>query len=201
MKTLAEILRDADPVASEPRRSAHERRIRRQAILDASRVADDIPRRRTARATIVALAIAAIAVTSFGWWRIAIEAVAAVRFEARLAEETPTLELREVLIAGTNRKIYLHAEPVVANRDIAQARVVPGSSASTFGVAITFTPEGAAKMRRATENHVGRPLAILLDGEVASAPVLRSPISTSAIISGDYTRAEAERIVGGILGR
>ena len=45
---------------------------------------------------------------------------------------------------------------------------------------------------------LGRPLAILIDGEVVTAPVVRGPISTSALISGDYTRAEAERIVEGI---
>lgn len=30
------------------------------------------------------------------------------------------------------------------------------------------------------------------------APVLRSPIGTSARITGDYTKADAERIVNGI---
>jgi preprotein translocase subunit SecD len=54
-------------------------------------------------------------------------------------------------------------------------------------------------MRQATANHIGRPLAILIDGEVITAPVVRGPISTSALISGDYTRAEADRIVNGIV--
>jgi DNA-directed RNA polymerase specialized sigma24 family protein len=36
------------------------------------------------------------------------------------------------------------------------------------------------------------------DGDVAAAPMLRSAISTSAMISGDFSRAEAERIVNGI---
>ena len=200
MKTLAEILRDADPLDAEPRPSAHDRRRRRQAVLDASR-ADDRAPRRTARAAIVTLAVVAIALTSFGWWRTAMEAVAAVRFEVRLAEEVPTLELREAVVAGTSKKIYLHAQPVIVNGDIAAARVVPGSGESTFGVAVTFTAGGAAKVRRATQSHIGRPVAILVDGRVVTAPVIRSPISASAVISGDYTKAEAERIVDGILGR
>ena len=54
------------------------------------------------------------------------------------------------------------------------------------------------KMRQATANHVGRPMAILIDGVVVMAPVLRVRISTSAVISGDLTQAEAERIVNGI---
>jgi len=44
-------------------------------------------------------------------------------------------------------------------------------------------------------------IAILIDGDVVSAPTLRDPISTSAVIDGHYTREEAERIVAGIRGR
>jgi preprotein translocase subunit SecD len=61
--------------------------------------------------------------------------------------------------------------------------------------------DGAAKMLRASQSHIGRPLAILIDGEVVMAPVVRSPIRTSAVITGSFTRAEAERIVAGIPGR
>ena len=60
---------------------------------------------------------------------------------------------------------------------------------------------GAARMLRATQGHIGRPVAILLDGDVVMAPVVKSPISASAMITGDYSRAEAERIVNGIVGR
>jgi len=164
-------------------------------------VRDHVPQRRVALATIVALAISGIVLTAVYWSRTAVNVVAAVRFEVRLAEEMPSPGLREALVVGTNRKIYLHSEPVVANSDIAQAQVVQGDSASTFGVSLTFNAEGAAKMLRATQSHLGRPLAILVDGEVVITPVLRSPITTSAIISGNFTRSEAERIVGGILGR
>jgi len=68
-------------------------------------------------------------------------------------------------------------------------------------VALTFNDAGAGRIAIATGRHVGRPLAILIDGTVVMAPVLRSPITTSAVISGDFTRAEAERIVAGIVGR
>jgi SecD/SecF fusion protein len=56
-------------------------------------------------------------------------------------------------------------------------------------------------MARASGSHVGRPLAILIDGEVVMAPVIRSAIGASALISGRFTRAEAERIVAGVVGR
>ena len=53
---------------------------------------------------------------------------AAVRFEARLAEGRKT---------------------IVRNKDIARAEVVPGGNDSTFNISLTFTPDGARKMRQA----------------------------------------------------
>jgi hypothetical protein len=202
MKTLPEMLREADPLAYEPPRRVQQRHLRRQAVLDASRTHGDARRRRLTGAALAALAIIAIALLSFQRWSTAVDLVAAVRFEVRLAEATPTLGLREAVVAGTERKIYLHSEPVVSNSDIVQAQVVEGGGGSTtFGVSITFSAEGARKMLRATQSHIGRPLAILVDGEVVAAPVVRSPITTSALVSGSYARAEAERIVRGIVGR
>jgi hypothetical protein len=201
MKTVAAILRDADPLVDEPPRSVQERRIRRQAVLDAALVGNGRPRRPLAFAALVALAIAGIALTSLYWSRAVVDAVAAVRFEVHLAEENPAVGLREAAIPGTGRTIYLYPEPVVANRDIVEAHVVQGNTPSMFGVSLTFTPEGAARMLRATRSHIGRPLAILIDGEVQTAPAVRSPITTAAVISGNFERNEADRIVGGILGR
>ena len=168
----------------------------RQRILDSPCVVQALPRRRFVMVAVVALTLIGIAAGSRYWSPV----VAAVRFEVRLAEETPANGLREVVISG-DRRIYLHEETVVTNSDIAQAEVIQGGAASTFNVAITFNADGAAKMFRASQSHVGRPLAILLDGKVAIAPVVRSAVTTAATISGNFTRAEAERIVAGIVGR
>jgi preprotein translocase subunit SecD len=123
---------------------------------------------------------------------------AAVRFEVRLAEESPAAGLQEARVSGSDRVIYLHQEAIVTNSDVVQSRVVQGDNASRFGVAVEFTAAGAQRMRQATAGHIGKPAAVLIDGEVAAAPIVRGPISTLGLISGDYTKAEAERIVGGI---
>ena len=106
--------------------------------------------------------------------------------------------LREARIAGSDLVVYLHQEIIVTNDEIAQSSVVQGAGPSRFGINVQFNTAGTQKMRQATASHVGRPVAILIDGEVVAAPVLRSPISTSAVISGNYTKAEAETIVNGI---
>jgi preprotein translocase subunit SecD len=201
MKNLPDLLRDADPLAHEARRSARERRMNRQEVLDSPRGIVEFPRRRVLMTAIAATVVVGIVSGSRYWSRFVVDVVAAVRFEVHLAEENPAEGLREIAATGTGRRIYLHPETVVTNSDIARAQVVQGDSASAFSVSVTFNAGGAAKVSRATANHIGRPLAILLDGEVVMAPVLRSPITTTAIISGQFTRVEAERIVTGIIGR
>jgi preprotein translocase subunit SecD len=123
---------------------------------------------------------------------------AAVHFEARLADESPASGLREARVAGSDRTVYLHKEVIVTNADIAAARVIPGRGPAEYSVGIEFKASGAEKMRAATGNHIGKLLAILLDGQVVMAPVLRSPIGASARITGNFTRPQAERIVNGI---
>jgi preprotein translocase subunit SecD len=123
---------------------------------------------------------------------------AAVRFEVRLGEDSPAPGLREAKVSGSDRLVYLHDEVIVTNGDIAVARVVPGPGLSEYSVGIEFKASGAEKMRAATGSHIGKLLAILLDGQVVMAPVLRSPISASARITGNFTRPQAERIVNGI---
>jgi preprotein translocase subunit SecD len=126
------------------------------------------------------------------------DAQAAVRFEVRLAEDRPVLGLREAKVSGSDRSVYLHDEVIVTNGDIAAARVVQGGDPSQYGVSVEFNASGAEKMRAATGNHIGKPVAILLDGQVVMAPVLRTPIGAAAVVTGNLTRTEAERIASGI---
>lgn len=205
MKTVRDLLRDADPLRHEPAVLARERdRIRHAVIAAASDVATPssawFGRRNVLAATMVVL-VGGIVTVGFELWSrggTTLQA-AAVRFEVRLAEDRPAAGLREVRIPGSDRVIYLHQEAILTNEDIAQSNVMEGNAPSRFWVAVQFTAAGAQKMRKATANHIGRPLAILIDGELVMAPVLRDPISTAATISGDYTRAEAERIVNGMM--
>jgi hypothetical protein len=203
MKTVSDILRDADPLRHEPHRLEGERSRLRHAVVAA---ASDASTRsstwfRTPPALLVVVAVIVVGIVTVGsqiWSHGGATLQAAVRFEVRLAEDHPDAGLRESRIVGSDRVVYLHQEIIVTNSDIAQRSVVRGDGPSRFGIDVQFNAAGAQKMREATAGHVGRPVAVLIDGEVVMAPVLRNPISTSALISGDFTEAEAERIVNGI---
>ena len=59
-------------------------------------------------------------------------------------------------------------------------------------VSFTFDTVGAKRFGEATQENVGRPFAIVLDGAVISAPVIREPIlGGQGVISGDFTVQEA----------
>ena len=178
MKTLTDILRDADPLRGEPTRSAEARSRVRHAVLSAPRAVD--ARRRLPYRTLVTAAVllvAGVAATQFGWSSASVD-VAAVQFEARLAES---------------------GETIVANRDVQSAVAVPGTKPMTYSIALTFTPEGAEKMRRATAAHIGEHLELVIDGKVVMSPLIRSEISTSATLSGDYTAGQARQIIEGLI--
>ena len=204
MKTVRELLQGADPLSHEPHPLDGERVRIRQAV------AAGISEGRSfsfpwgpaplALWVIAAVVIVGVLGVSFHVWsQNSATLEAAVRFEVRLAEDQPVPGLRPARIDGSDRRVvYLHDATVVTNEDIEQSRVVQGDRSSEFGVEVEFTATGAQKMREATEGHIGRPMAVLVDGVVVVAPIVRSVISASAEISGRYTKAEAERIVNGI---
>ncbi len=71
---------------------------------------------------------------------------------------------------------------------------------SGYVVAFRLTPSGAQKMLKLTAanqptGNFHRRMAIIMDGKVLSAPQLNSPISTSGIITGNFTREEVEFLV------
>jgi hypothetical protein len=203
VKSLKDTLQDADPLRREPHVLEREHDRLRQAVISAARDVGAAPPPRRFRAPVAVLAVVAVIVTGVAggfqiWSHGAATLQAAVRFEMRLAEDHPGAGLREVRAAGSDRAVYLHDEVIVTNADIARSRIVPGDGPSHFNIAVEFNAAGAQKMQQATADHVGRPVAVLIDGEIVMAPILRAAISTSALITGDYSRAEAERIVNGI---
>ncbi len=77
--------------------------------------------------------------------------------------------------------------------DLKEAQVEFDQKTSKPVVAITFTEEGAKKFEELTGANVGKPLPIILDNNVISAPIVEDKISGgSAVISGSFTTDEAK---------
>jgi len=112
-----------------------------------------------------------------------------VTIEFRRAESSPAKGLLEATIVGSDEKVYLYPMAELTNKDVAKARIGLSESKEPE-LLLTFTQEGAKKMGKLTEEHKGKPLAILINGKVVVAPVLRSKITEYASVRGKFTEAE-----------
>jgi hypothetical protein len=200
MSSLTQHLQEADPLRHEAGRLDAERARLRSAVLAAASERPGRPRRAIFAPVGALLAVPVVAVlvayVSGTPWLTPV--AAQVRFEVRLAEERPVSGLIVAQVEGTERIVYLHPDVVVGNDDVAHAVATSDGIAGRYSVEIQLLPGGAARMRQASSAHVGRPLAILLDGRVVMAPTVRSPIADSAVISGPFTHDEATRIAAGV---
>ncbi len=120
-----------------------------------------------------------------------------VIFELRAAESKPAKGLTEAAVEGTRDKVYLHKEAALTNKDIVGAKATTENG--EIAVEITLTKAGQGKLAKLTESHVGKPLALMLDGKVVFAPVVRDKIlGDKVLVTGKFTKQEAERIAKGI---
>ena len=66
-------------------------------------------------------------------------------------------------------------------------------------IEFTLKAEAAAAFAKLTRENVGRRLAIVVDGKVLSAPVIRAPITVgSGQLTGDFTAPEAEHLASAL---
>ena len=69
-------------------------------------------------------------------------------------------------------------------------------------VVLTFTDAGKIRFGEATRRHLGRQLAIIVDGQIITAPLVREEITGGiAVVAGTFTVHEAHVIVDKIYGR
>lgn len=107
---------------------------------------------------------------------------------AQKGEDVPGYELKEYEGAF----LLLVNEASVTGSDLNES-YVSFDSMGMPSVKLSFTKEGSKAFAKVTEENVNRRLAIVLDGKVMSAPVIRQPIlSGDAEISGNFSLDEAK---------
>ena len=118
--------------------------------------------------------------------------------ELRLAETEP---VRGLTIEGTvkesGRKTYVHNTVLAANGDVQKATIA--EKGGRYAIVLTMTREGAEKMADATTRHKGRPLAVILDGEITSLVSVRTTLREQVMILEGLTMEEAARISSSIV--
>ncbi len=95
---------------------------------------------------------------------------------------------------------FLKKQPEMTGKYITEAGVTIGSGSQSFTqgqpiVTLKMNREGARIFARVTGANVGKRLAIVLDGKVASAPNIKDKIpSGNAIIEGNFSMEEAKEL-------
>ncbi len=79
--------------------------------------------------------------------------------------------------------------------DIVKSSMVMRGNLGEPQISFTLTDDGAKKFAEVTRDNVGHRLAIILDGELYSAPNIQSPIETgNGQITGSFTVQEAQEL-------
>ncbi len=100
-------------------------------------------------------------------------------------------------ITGLQAPTSYALEPTIlmTGEVIADARHRPGQFGEPPYVSITLNSAGARRFEQITRDNVGRQLAIILDGKVQSAPVIRDRIpGGQAQITGSFTLDQAREL-------
>ena len=102
----------------------------------------------------------------------------------------------------TQEELEANGALVLNGTDIADAQA--GTQADELGnaqdvVKLEMTPDGATKFADATSANINKQIAIVYDGEIISAPVVRSAITDgNAVIEGMENSEEAEHLASSI---
>lgn len=116
----------------------------------------------------------------------------------RLAESEPGEGLTGVVFEPSGETFYLHPEVVLTNEDIASASVTQLEGRPA--VDVNLTEIGKEKFAGFTGANIGKRAAILVDGKLVTAPIIRAPILEGrALINGDFTKQEAKQIAEGLM--
>lgn len=81
----------------------------------------------------------------------------------------------------------------LTGKDLESASVTFETQDRQPAVSLRFKEAGRDKFARLTKEFIGKPIAILLDGSILSAPIVQAEITTGdAIITGQFTLEEAK---------
>jgi len=124
--------------------------------------------------------------------------------------KTPILEFRlagepsaqaELAVASTSEEIAkafakAYIPTGLTGAQLEKAALVFGQGSPSPIISISFDDEGKKILSEVTKNNIGKVMAIFLDGQMLSAPVIQSEIPNGqAQITGQFTAEEAKQLV------
>ncbi len=124
--------------------------------------------------------------------------------------EAPILQIRKIADAPSSESepMRIHGSEPVQTLNVVKAIILDQTAletatvqrnADSLAIVISFTPDGRKRFAAYTRDHLGTRLAIIIEGHLYCAPVIRSEIpGGKAEISGSFTEPEARELVAKI---
>lgn len=83
-------------------------------------------------------------------------------------------------------------ETAPGKKDLSSVSMDKSKRTDSYNLLISLSEEGAASWARMTRENIGRNIAIVIEGKVVAAPVVKSEIKQGkCMISGDFSKEEA----------
>ena len=96
----------------------------------------------------------------------------------------------------TNQEtLYVEKAVLLDRHDLKNTHVVTDTLTKQPEIAFELSAAGQKRFAEVTRQHIGKRLAIIIDGQVCSAPVIRSEITGGkGQISGNFTKEQAREL-------
>lgn len=114
-----------------------------------------------------------------------------------LIGSTAQLDFRAPIVetASDSAAITSFSKTELSGKDLNSATVTFNNQTGDPVVSLKFSPEGREKFSQLTKDNIDKPIAIFLDDQMVTAPVVRAHITTGeAIIEGDFTTEDAKQL-------
>ncbi len=101
-----------------------------------------------------------------------------------------------LLLKGRRDTVYVSKSPIITVNDFQKMKIIRQTYGGT-AIEVVLSKAGAEQFKAATEKWIDKRIAIVVDGEVMSAPIVRSSIPNGKfqVTGGDGTRDEMEELI------
>lgn len=121
------------------------------------------------------------------------------RVEFRRAEKLSADGLVRMIVPGDDNPVFVHARADLTTEDISTATVAIDINRDAV-LEIVFTPKGAEKAAILSKEHLGKPVAFLVDGKLVVAPKIMSKVNDRIVLTGKWSKADVEQLARSING-
>ena len=127
-------------------------------------------------------------------------------FQMRLVVKTPSADSEQLICQRTNKETgQISTEKldvqkkVLLDQTALKSAVVSTSGHGYSQIDFSLTPDGKERFAEITRQNIGRRLAIVIDGQLITAPTIQSEIpSGEGQITGSFTEQEARDLAAKI---